>query len=80
MAQAVHARLMMINGMFDLPDETTAAMVRIRELVAECAMSVAKVVGSVNHDTGRLIATIDKLQDVKDVACAAIILPHAPKI
>jgi hypothetical protein len=29
-------------------------MARIRELVAECAISVAKVVGSVNHDTGRL--------------------------
>lgn len=71
---------MMINGMFDLPDETTAAMARIRELVAECAMSVAKVVGSVNYDTGRLIATIDMLQAVKNTACDAVILPHGPKI
>jgi uncharacterized protein Yka (UPF0111/DUF47 family) len=80
MAQAVHARLLMINGMFDLPDETKAAMTQIRELVTKCAISVVEVVGTVDHDIDSLIDVLKKLQEVKNAACDGIILPHAPKL
>lgn len=79
MAQAVRVRVLMVNGMFDLPEETKHAMGQVRALVAQCAADVAAVCGGVQCDTGRLIATLDLLQQVKNTACDAMILPHAPK-
>jgi hypothetical protein len=69
----------MINGNFPLPDETVAAMRTIRSdasVLAGLLLSSARAAGT--YDTGRLIAALDLLQQVKNVAIDALILPHAP--
>jgi hypothetical protein len=77
---AVHARVSMINGRFDLPERTPPALNLVREAVADAAEKVTSAVeGAETHDTGRLIAALDLLQQAKNVACDALILPHAPK-
>jgi hypothetical protein len=76
---AIVARLALIDGNFPLPDNTTAAMGAIRAAVAACAKSITDAVLGVSYDPGRLIAALDDLQRVKDVACCSVILPHAPR-
>jgi hypothetical protein len=73
----VDKRVLMINGRFNLPDKTLAVMNNIRIECDSLARNLAIEVKSVEHDTGRLIATIDLLQQLKNVACDAVILPHA---
>lgn len=74
---AIDARVAMVNGNFNLPDETLQAMKRIREITASAASEIQKVMYSgVRYDTGRAIATLDFLQIVKNTGCDALILPH----
>jgi hypothetical protein len=75
---AVQARLDMTNGNFNLPDETLAAMKEIRAACSEAQAKVVESVEKVKFDTGRLIHTLDLLQQVKNCACDSVILPHAP--
>ena len=75
----VEKRVAMINGRFDLPDNTLTVMNNIRIECDSLARNLAIEVKSVEHDTGRLVATIDLLQQLKHVACDAVILPHATK-
>lgn len=75
----VTKRVEMINGRFDLPQETIQAMNDIRQAVDQCARSIQTATSKVETDTGRLIATMDLLQQAKNVACDSIILPHATK-
>jgi hypothetical protein len=75
-------RVMMIDGRFDLPEETVNAMNDIRVSVERCAHYLYEVVfcdPAVKLDMGRAIAAIDLLQQVKNVACDAVILPHHHK-
>jgi len=75
---AVEARVEMINGMFDLPDATREAMKHVRAATETAARAVrAAVEAAPAHDKGRLIAALDALQAAKNVACDALILPHA---
>jgi hypothetical protein len=78
---ALDARVAMFNGMFELPGETKAAMSRIREIVAEAGQKIRDIIANpaVKYDTGRLIATFDLLQHVKNTACDSITLPHYKK-
>lgn len=78
MAQAVRVSVLMVNGMFDLPEEAKHAMGQVRAIFAQCAADIAAVCGGVQCDTGRLIATLDLVQQAKNTACDAVILPHAP--
>lgn len=66
----------MINGNFDLPQETVDAMKKIRASVAKCAAEIDAIAAQVKCDTGRLIHTVDLLQQVKNCACDGLILPH----
>jgi hypothetical protein len=79
LAVAVVQRLALVNGNFPLPDETPATVKKIREIVAQCATDLAAAINVVPHDIGRFIATLDLLQQAKDVACCAVLLPHAPR-
>lgn len=77
--EAISARARLINGNFALPDETITAMREIRAACSDLGTrleAVAKSVG-VSVDIGRMIAALDLVQQVKDVACVALILPHA---
>ena len=84
----LEARVELINGLFDLPSESSEAMKQIRAIVATCAQDLKVVFDSLTkskeagspppgYDMGRAIAAIDLLQQVKDVACVSILLPHA---
>ena len=75
----VEKRVAMINGYFDLPTDTVDGMKEIRLAVADCAHRLEAVFKRCKVDTGRAIATIDLLQQTKNVACDALILPHASK-
>lgn len=69
----------MIDGQFTLPDDSPAAMRTIRQAIAGAAEKMASAVESVTgYDVGRLRAAVDFLQQAKDVACQAVILPFAP--
>jgi hypothetical protein len=75
----IEKRVAMINGYFPLPTETTTGMKEVREAVSECATKLESVFKRCKVDTGRAIATIDLLQQAKNVGCDALILPHAEK-
>lgn len=75
----VAKRVAMINGRFDLPPATLEAMATMRAAFDACARAVEQTATGVERDTGRLIATMDLLQQAKNVACDAVILPHARK-
>lgn len=70
------ARVAMINGNFELPDSTIQGMRDVRAAVAECASKLHEIFKKEKIDTGRAIASIDLLQQAKNVACDALILPH----
>jgi hypothetical protein len=75
----VEARVALIDGTFALPDENKEAMAEIRRAVKECAEKIKDSVRkkAKKHDTGRLIHSLDLLQQVKDTACVSVILPFA---
>jgi hypothetical protein len=57
-------------------------MKQVREIVATCARQLADTVTKVPqlrsglaYDTGRLLHSLDLLQQVKDTACVSLILP-----
>lgn len=70
------ARLALINGYFNLPDNTPAAMKVIRAAVAKAAERVLVACETVRHDGGRVTAVLDAFQMIKNVACDATIIPH----
>jgi hypothetical protein len=81
-ADPVEARVELVNGMFDLPQEAKTAMGAVRlaaEQYARAIKAAADAAGKQNYDTGRLIAALDAVQASKDIACVAFILPHASK-
>jgi hypothetical protein len=74
MSNPVDARLALINGCFNTPDDVTPA---IREILAKAADDVAGIVRNASkYDTGRLIAFVDAVQLAKDIACCSLLLPH----
>ena len=77
---AVHAdRVAMINGRFDLPQETVDAMGKIREHISKAATECMAVFDGLEfRDEGRITAFIDSLQAAKNIGCDAVILPHGP--
>lgn len=54
-------------------------MKEIREALSECAHKLQEIFKRNKIDTGRAIASIDLLQNAKNTACDALILPHAEK-
>lgn len=74
---ALDARVALIDNCFNFGDDTTAAAREIRQACQECAKKIRDAAQTVPHDYGRLIAAIDQLQQVKNTACDAVILPHA---
>jgi hypothetical protein len=79
--EAIDAKLDMINGRFDLPEETVEAMKLIRESLSEVANKVRDNLDQkgIKYDVGTMIRFVALIQDAKNLACDAIILPHAPK-
>jgi uncharacterized protein YukE len=77
--QGIAARVALVNGSFDLPDQTKQAMGRIREAVAACSQQLAQIAATTAFDEARLTAALDMLQAVKNTACDAVLLPYAPK-
>ncbi len=77
----VEKRVAMVNGMFNLPDDTLQAMRDIRTASDAYARALHEVFSreGVEADTGRSIATMDAIQASKNMACDAVILPHASK-
>jgi len=77
--RSINARVAIINGTFELPPSTPKAMATVREILAKAAEDLKAVIISEKHDIGRVIATMDLLQQAKDTACASLILPHYQK-
>jgi len=78
----IEKRAAMVNGMFDLPGETLAAMGEVcqaSEVYAKELQTIFKKNG-LKVDTGRAIAAMDGIQATKNIACDALILPHASKM
>jgi hypothetical protein len=78
---ALGNNMAMINGRFDLPDNASEVMNAIREAVDECSMEIYMAVvasGKVKYDSGAIIHVVQLLQQVKNRACDAVILPHGP--
>ena len=76
----VEKRIEMINGYFDLPTETVQAMKDVRAASETYARALGEIFKRGHAlDTGRAIAAIDHIQLTKNVACDALILPHASK-
>ena len=70
---AVKLRVDMVNGNFELDQESLDFMKLVREKIAEVAETLRE--RSPDHcDVGRLIAAIDKLQEAKNTFCDAAIL------
>lgn len=70
----------LINGQFDLPEGTGDKFNVIREELQNACKAVVDVVrssGDGNWDYGTLVRVTQLLQEAKDVACQALILPHA---
>lgn len=78
----IDARVKLINGHFELPQETKKEMEDIRNACQAAAEEIQAIVthGKVKYDAGRIIHALDLLQQVKDTACVALILPHAPQV
>jgi hypothetical protein len=73
---AIYDRLHLINGNLGVSDARGTAMSNVRETISEAAWKLYNIVSEQAHDTGRLIAAIDGLQSVKDVACTSLLLAH----
>lgn len=66
----------MINGQFDLPDDTCMAMTRIRQVFQQAANEYLDIVDALDkRDEGRVTAVLDLVQQAKNVGCDAVILP-----
>ena len=78
---ALRSRVALINGHFDLPADVKKAMDNIRLAISEAAVAVHKTctASGIKFDAGRLIHAIDLMQQAKDTACVALILPFANK-
>ena len=72
-------RVEMINGQFDLPGDSVEGMKEIRIAVSLCARTIHESFKKRKVDIGRAIAAMDSLQQAKNIACDALILPHATK-
>ena len=83
----LEARVELINGMFPLPkvDDKTPTldmMSKIRQHLSTAAKSIhADLLANpdVKYDMGRMIHAMDLLQQAKDTACVAVLLPYAIK-
>lgn len=75
----IDKRVEMVNGMFQLPGETLLAMKDVREASELYARTLQAIFKRGKIDIGRAIATIDHIQLTKNLACDALILPHASK-
>ena len=75
----IEARAKLVNGNFTLPDNTISALKEIREACGELAQKLLDITrqADLKVDTGRMIAAMDLVQQVKDTACVSVILPHA---
>ena len=80
--QSIHARTEMVNGNFPLTDEHKAIMNQIREAASQFSKTLREIAfdSKVEIDAGRWINALDSIQNTKNVACDAIILPMAPKL
>lgn len=75
--KAVYSRVMLINGYFTtLPDEVVVSKERVCMLLGGAARELRDTVQKHPHDTGRLIAALDLLQQAKNAALDALKLPH----
>ncbi len=75
----IEARVSMVNGYFNLPDDTKQSMNEVRAAAEVFAKALETIYKKTKHDKGRAIATIDLIQQTKNVACDALILAHAEK-
>jgi hypothetical protein len=77
----VDARVELVLGEFELPAETKIAINAVchaADAYARALTTVAKIDG-VKIDKGRLIAALDAVLHSKEIACAALKLPHATR-
>lgn len=76
----VEKRADLINAYYDLPGDIPPAMREIRDAISAAAKALAAIekrLGKEHCDTGRMIHALDLLQQAKNAACDALILPHA---
>lgn len=78
---ALEKRVAMINGRFELDKPTLDAMNEIREISDAYARTLHCIFtrAGLKADIGRAIATVDAVQACKNMACDALILPHASR-
>jgi hypothetical protein len=73
---ALEERVLLIDGQFTHPNADR--LKELRAVFAKCAQDVARICkGDPNVNVGRVIAAVDLLQQAKDTACCALLLPYA---
>ncbi len=75
---AIKARFELLNQRVDLPQHSRDAQDKIRNAAKAYANAILSAIepGTVMKDTGRIIAALDLIQQSKNCACDALILPH----
>lgn len=71
--EAISVRVDMINGQFDLNDETTKFMKLVREKHSQLAKELQDAAPE-TCDVGRFIAALDSLQHTKNLFCDSAII------
>lgn len=80
-APSLEARASMIDGTFELPKSNQDAIPRIRAILANAAQGIIGILNSADaFDYGTATRSIQALQESKDLACQALILPYAPTV
>ena len=72
----VQQRIRLIGDRGKLSDQVLTNLIEIKKTLEKAAENVAKLVQEVDHETGRLIASIDKLKEASNIACESMILPN----
>lgn len=74
-----HARSAIISGDIETTDEINEMTKKTREIVARCAQDVIDLLTkypNARFDTGRVLHSLDLLENVKDTLCVAFVLPQ----
>jgi hypothetical protein len=80
-AAAIENRLKLINGEYDSVVHGAEAKKLIQKAISEAGEKIASAVESNGtYETGRLIASLDALNDAKYKAIEAVTLPSLPHV
>ena len=77
-SKSVANRLALIKGNWPVSQEVKESMNEMKSALGDAADKVVTIIEGVEYDELKLNTFLDKMQEAKDAACAAIILPTNP--